>query len=339
MENKKGWSWIGFLFAPHYYAGYGQLKKGLLLAVISGIMPLVAVAVGIYGGLKARKELPIKEVAFNWKNVAFTSITLIVVSLISLTVISGMKGNSSGSVESSSTGESVSGNGQAMPLTEENMKVYTEKAIEMMKDILNVDDVSSGVTQMLSLEDHKKIAKGILEDMGYDYDATILAKIKEDFKSGKESEDDFFIPTSDVEEAVKIGFITSDTAKKLELFYKYQSTPDIKETVKLCEVVIECEKQGNGTCYAPKLQGLLKANFPNIVNKGNIEDYSGVFGLYDPTHGMGTQTTALFRSSNGIFDSPSAEGSFGSDNQDIKITLNRQAYDKLKNDVELVWWQ
>lgn len=91
MENKKGWSWMGFLFAPYYYAGYGQLKKGLVLAVISGIMPLVMIAVGIYGGLKACQELPIKEVEFNWKNVAFTVITVIVASFISQTVISGMK--------------------------------------------------------------------------------------------------------------------------------------------------------------------------------------------------------------------------------------------------------
>ena len=91
MENKKGWSWMGFLFAPYYYAGYGQLKKGLVLAVISGIMPLVMIAVGIYGGLKARQELPIKEIEFNWKNVAFTIVTVIAVSFISQTVISGMK--------------------------------------------------------------------------------------------------------------------------------------------------------------------------------------------------------------------------------------------------------
>jgi len=24
VEEKKGWSWMGFLFAPHYYAGYGK---------------------------------------------------------------------------------------------------------------------------------------------------------------------------------------------------------------------------------------------------------------------------------------------------------------------------
>lgn len=91
MENKKGWSWMGFLFAPHYYAGYGQLKKGLVLAVISGIMPLVMIAVGIYGGLKARQELPIEEVEFNWKNVAFTIVTVIVISVISQAIIAEMK--------------------------------------------------------------------------------------------------------------------------------------------------------------------------------------------------------------------------------------------------------
>lgn len=56
MEEKKGWSWLGFFFAPYYYAGYGNLPKGLVLAVISGIVPLFAIVVGVYGGLKAKKS-------------------------------------------------------------------------------------------------------------------------------------------------------------------------------------------------------------------------------------------------------------------------------------------
>jgi hypothetical protein len=59
VEEKKGWSWLGFLFAPHYYAGYGQLGKGIVFAIISGFPPF-AILVGIFGGLKAKKELPVQ---------------------------------------------------------------------------------------------------------------------------------------------------------------------------------------------------------------------------------------------------------------------------------------
>lgn len=28
-NKNKGWSWLGFFFAPYYYAGYGKLGKGM----------------------------------------------------------------------------------------------------------------------------------------------------------------------------------------------------------------------------------------------------------------------------------------------------------------------
>jgi len=92
VEEKKGWSWMGFLFAPHYYAGYGNLKVGIILAVIGGIMPLLSIFTGIYGGLKAKKELPIGEQEFNWKNVGITVVIIIVISIISQMLIASLKG-------------------------------------------------------------------------------------------------------------------------------------------------------------------------------------------------------------------------------------------------------
>jgi len=91
-EEKKGWSWFGFLFAPHYYAGYGQLNKGIILAVVSGLIPLLAIAVGVYGGLKAKQELPIGNVKYNWKNAGVTIAIVIIVSIVSMTLIQSMKG-------------------------------------------------------------------------------------------------------------------------------------------------------------------------------------------------------------------------------------------------------
>lgn len=92
MEEKKGWSWLGFFFAPYYYAGYGNLPKGLVLAVISGIVPLFAIVVGVYGGLKAKKELPIGQQAFNWKNFGIALAVAVGVSLISMATIEMIKG-------------------------------------------------------------------------------------------------------------------------------------------------------------------------------------------------------------------------------------------------------
>lgn len=72
MEENKGWSWLGFLFAPYYYAGYGGMKKGLIFGAVYAI-PFVgllgAIVICIYAGLKARQQLPIKQVAFSWGKV------------------------------------------------------------------------------------------------------------------------------------------------------------------------------------------------------------------------------------------------------------------------------
>jgi len=65
VKEKKGWSWLGFFFTSIYYAGYGKVGKGIILAII-GLIPLGLLIVGIYGGLKAKSELPIEEQNFNW---------------------------------------------------------------------------------------------------------------------------------------------------------------------------------------------------------------------------------------------------------------------------------
>lgn len=85
VEEKKGWSWLGFFFAPFYYAGYGQLAIGILFVILWDI-PFVGLIVAIYAGLRARKELPIKQQEFQWKDVGivllFNIIFITVVNLI-----------------------------------------------------------------------------------------------------------------------------------------------------------------------------------------------------------------------------------------------------------------
>ena len=79
--EKKGFSWMGFLFGPHYYSGYGSLKKGVVLALLC-FMPLTALGVSIHCGLKANAELPVGREAFSWKNVAITVAIVVVMVVI-----------------------------------------------------------------------------------------------------------------------------------------------------------------------------------------------------------------------------------------------------------------
>jgi len=114
MENNKeikGWSWLGFIFMPYYYAGYGDLKKGLGMALFLGVLGeltgelmqtnmrtvvlLVSIVVGlsvaIYGGTQAKKELPIKQQKFSWLHVFYAWLAyvfgmLLVVGMFALSV-------------------------------------------------------------------------------------------------------------------------------------------------------------------------------------------------------------------------------------------------------------
>ncbi|EQB34856.1 hypothetical protein M947_10320 [Sulfurimonas hongkongensis] len=55
-------------------------------------MPLFSIFTGIYGGMKAKKELPIGEQEFKWANVGITVVIIIVVSIISQMIIASLKG-------------------------------------------------------------------------------------------------------------------------------------------------------------------------------------------------------------------------------------------------------
>lgn len=79
-DNKKGFSWLGFLFPPFYYAGYGALKKGLILTVLSIIPILGTFGVPIYAGLKAKSDLPIGKTDFKWANVLIIIVFIVVIS-------------------------------------------------------------------------------------------------------------------------------------------------------------------------------------------------------------------------------------------------------------------
>lgn len=94
MEEKKGWSWLGFLFPAFYYAGYGKLNKGLVFIVLSTFYPIGtigAIVLAIYGGLKARQELPVGQIPFSWKNVAIVVVVGVAVTVGSSALMSALR--------------------------------------------------------------------------------------------------------------------------------------------------------------------------------------------------------------------------------------------------------
>ncbi|MFP4332825.1 MAG: hypothetical protein ACLFQJ_05950 [Campylobacterales bacterium] len=88
ISKKGGWSWMGFLFNSAYFSGYGKLQKGLIMAGIGGLLPIFGIIVAIYGGVKAKKELPIKEVEFSWAKAIGTAVFSAIIGILSWSVIS-----------------------------------------------------------------------------------------------------------------------------------------------------------------------------------------------------------------------------------------------------------
>lgn len=348
MESKNSWSWMGFLFAPHYYAGYGQLKKGLVLAVISGVMPLVAIIVGIYGGLKANKELPIKEMEFNWKNVAFTAITMIVVSMISMTVISGMKdGGDESAITSSNSWGSMFRSGGAMPLTQATVGEYNQR---VYKAVQNVDQ---------SMEIFKKmheVLKEPLEDMGYDFDATIISTVKASYNhqvNGRNAISDLEIILitpliqgifQDPEGAVSTKFISQETLDKLIVFQNLKNVKDIESMQNFFNLVLECEKNGNGVCRGGNMLSLLQENIAlpqqeevksihsdSVIAFTYISVTMRMFPLLNEDYGK--YAKAMLKKING------EKFYFGHLDENSEFILDKTLYNEYQNDVKNIWWQ
>jgi hypothetical protein len=93
MEQIKppGFNGMALLFGPQYYAGYGNLKKGIILACVSAL-PITAFCVNVYCALKANRDLPVGKVAFNWKNAVIVGVLNSVLWVVVSSVIAGLKG-------------------------------------------------------------------------------------------------------------------------------------------------------------------------------------------------------------------------------------------------------
>lgn len=79
MSESKKFNVLALFFAPAYYAGYGKVGKGVVFAII-GFLPITAIAVNIYAAFRANRDLPVKQVPFNW---LFATLVLILSGCIS----------------------------------------------------------------------------------------------------------------------------------------------------------------------------------------------------------------------------------------------------------------
>lgn len=81
---------MALLFSSAYYAGYGKIGKGIMLAAI-GFMPLTLIGVGIYAGINANKELPVGNTQFSWGKAIGISVLHSVFQIIAIFVIQAVK--------------------------------------------------------------------------------------------------------------------------------------------------------------------------------------------------------------------------------------------------------
>ena len=81
VKAQNGFSLMGLFFGPYYYAGYGKLKQGIFMSILT-IIPLGWIVVGIYCGFCAKKDLKIKQIEFKWFNVFIVVIIIFTIGVL-----------------------------------------------------------------------------------------------------------------------------------------------------------------------------------------------------------------------------------------------------------------
>jgi hypothetical protein len=81
QSTNSGWSWMGFLFNIYYYAGYGKLKKAIIMSLLM-LLIIPMFIIPFYCGFKAKSELPIKQVPFSWGKVGILVLVYLVAYVV-----------------------------------------------------------------------------------------------------------------------------------------------------------------------------------------------------------------------------------------------------------------
>lgn len=163
-NNKKEWSWWGFFFNIYYYAGYGNLKKAIILTLIYFIPLIGWLITMIYSGAKANEDLPIKKIPFSWIKV------FIILVFISVYILLDFSQRTLSTYYTTGITSSVT-------------KIYAKNSIDFTSDCVRVFSISdptssqkyiqnfctclnNEVTKQLNKESQKGIAK-YFENAGY----------------------------------------------------------------------------------------------------------------------------------------------------------------------------
>jgi len=141
---------------------------------------------------------------------------------------------------------SSAGNGDFMPITEENMNEYFNGMADAKKSIsVGEDVVSSAIKQY----------KEPLEDMGYDFDATLLNTIIALQNAGYTNASTmatsfvnhttYFIQNNP-QKSVDGGFVTEDTKDKILMYLKFKEMKP--KTIQALKFVEKCQDEHSGIC-------------------------------------------------------------------------------------------
>ncbi|MCJ2165230.1 MULTISPECIES: hypothetical protein [unclassified Pseudodesulfovibrio] len=87
VEEKKGFSWMGLLFGGAYYAGYGELGKGIIMGAITGLFLVPGLFVHLFAGIKGKKDLPVGKQPFDWPKAICVAFVHAVVYMATLGII------------------------------------------------------------------------------------------------------------------------------------------------------------------------------------------------------------------------------------------------------------
>jgi hypothetical protein len=144
------------------------------------------------------------------------------------------------------TGCSSGGSGDAMPITQDNINKYAKKMSVSAKAVSMGDS---------NIEKAIQIYKVPLEDMGYDFDATIINTVKVLQKAGYTSLSTtvmkmilpiLHIVNENPELVVEKGLVSEDTKDKILMYNKFhEMKPEVMQALQYVET---CQNDNNDIC-------------------------------------------------------------------------------------------
>jgi len=155
---------------------------------------------------------------------------------------------------------SSGGSGDFMPITQDNINEYTKKMSVSVK-VVSIGDSN--------IEKAIQIYKVPLEDMGYDFDATIINSVKLLQNAGytplASTTMKILLPILQIVNknpklVVEDGFVSEDTKNKILMYNKFKEMkPEVMQALKY---VAECQDNNNNICTIQQyVKTLLDSNF------------------------------------------------------------------------------